>query len=125
MRTVTDTEVQTPLTMKHRLVWDIMPYHEVPEAFGKLDLVRPGPDVASMEETESKVRLSRIAHLVPQIIFLAGISSSITSTAMLEEHESLTESEKDMIREMIYKASVGSAVATVANMADLELIRMV
>src|ERR1019366_9639457 len=113
MRMATDTEVQTPLTMKHRLVWDIMPYGEVPGAFGKLDLVSPSPDVAAMEENESKVRLSRISHLVPQICFLAGISSVITATAMIEEHENLLESEKDMIREMIYKASVGASVATV------------
>lgn len=117
-----DTSIDTPLTMTHKMTWDIVPYADVRKALVAMDMTAPGPDVGDREEQASRERLGRLKGLVPQIVYLANISANVLSRSMLEEHENMLTSEKDLITDMITKTAIGSSLAVVANMLDLELL---
>jgi hypothetical protein len=119
---MTDLVPITEDILRTRMLWDIMPIADVPKAMKSSHVMPPSEDVGELENAASVGRLSRVVPLMPIMNSLATIGGGILSSAMLEQLE-VDDDMKAVMRILIYRTSVASVQASVANLMALGLLK--
>lgn len=115
--------------IQHRLLWDILPCDQVPEYWGAMKLVPPGPDVSKAAHTESHARLRRVAPLQNVCEMYVVLTADIITEVMYKQMLTNVDPEDAHMMEMAEQAHTnmqaqnrevvrGSLYATLAHLVE-------